>query len=76
MPAFFTRVRWQAFRRVIEQPYAFYQNDFAGRIAAKVMQGSASVGDFIVALLQVFWSFVTFIALTVTILMTLDPCWA
>jgi len=73
VPAFFTRVRWQAFRRVIEQPYAFYQNDFAGRIAAKVMQGSASVGDFIVALLQVFWSFVTFIALTVTILMTLDP---
>lgn len=73
VPAFFTRVRWQSFRRVIEQPYAFYQNDFAGRIATKVMQGSASVGDFIIALLQVFWSFLTFIVLTITILMTLDP---
>ncbi|MEX0345508.1 MAG: ABC transporter ATP-binding protein [Rhizobiaceae bacterium] len=73
VPAFFTRVRWQSFRRVIEQPYAFYQNDFAGRIATKVMQGSASVGDFIIALLQVFWSFMTFIVLTITILMTLDP---
>ncbi len=73
VPAFFNRVRWQSFRRVIEQPYAFYQNDFAGRIATKVMQGSASVGDFIIALLQVFWSFMTFIVLTITILITLDP---
>ena len=73
VPAFFTRVRWQAFRRVIEQPYAFYQNDFAGRIATKVMQGGESVGDFIIASLQVVWSFLTFIVLTATILATLDP---
>ena len=48
VPGFYSMVRWQAFRRVIEQPYDFYQNDFAGRIATKIMQGGEAVGDFIV----------------------------
>ena len=66
-------VRWQAFRRVIEQPYDFYQNDFAGRIATKIMQGGEAVGDFIVNILQTIWSFLTFFVLAITILITLDP---
>src|SRR5690606_37572963 len=73
VPAFFSRVRWQAFRRVIEQPYAFYQNDFAGRIATKIMQGGEAVGDFIVNSLQSLWSFLTFVVLTGVVLSTLDP---
>ena len=72
-PGFYTRVRWQAFRRVIEQPYGFYQNDFAGRIATKVMQAGQSVSDFMTGILQTFWNFVVFIVLTFTILTTLDP---
>ena len=66
-------VRWQAFRRVIEQPYDFYQNDFAGRIATKIMQGGEAVGDFIVNVLQTMWSFLTFVVLAITILVSLDP---
>ncbi|MEP9396598.1 ABC transporter ATP-binding protein [Mesorhizobium sp. KR2-14] len=73
VPGFFSMVRWQSFRRVIEQPYGFYQNDFAGRIATKIMQGGEAVGDFIVNVLQTMWSFLTFVVLTTTILMTLDP---
>jgi ATP-binding cassette subfamily B protein/ATP-binding cassette subfamily B multidrug efflux pump len=73
VPSFFSLVRWQAFRRVIEQPYAFYQNDFAGRIATKIMQGGEAVGDFIINILQTIWSFLTFIVLTLTILVSLDP---
>ncbi len=69
---FFTRVRWQSFKRVIEQPYAFYQNDFAGRIATKVMQGGQATGDFITMMLQTFWTFITFVVLTVSIFITLD----
>ncbi|MBK8457324.1 MAG: ABC transporter ATP-binding protein [Phyllobacteriaceae bacterium] len=72
VPAFYTMTRWQAFRRVMEQPYAFYQNDFAGRISTKIMQGSEAVGDFLVSILQTLWSFATFMVLTTTILMTLD----
>ncbi len=73
VPGFFSMVRWQSFRRVIEQPYGFYQNDFAGRIATKIMQGGEAVGDFIVSVLQTMWSFLTFVVLAVTILMSLDP---
>ena len=73
VPGFYSMVRWQAFRRVIEQPYDFYQNDFAGRIATKIMQGGEAVGDFIVNILQTIWSFLTFFVLAITILVTLDP---
>ncbi|MBX3576546.1 MAG: ABC transporter ATP-binding protein [Rhizobiaceae bacterium] len=73
VPGFFSMVRWQSFRRVIEQPYGFYQNDFAGRIATKIMQGGEAVGDFIVNILQTMWSFLTFVVLAITILVSLDP---
>ncbi|MDW6022291.1 ABC transporter ATP-binding protein [Mesorhizobium sp. BAC0120] len=73
VPGFYSMVRWQSFRRVIEQPYDFYQNDFAGRIATKIMQGGEAVGDFIVNMLQTMWSFLTFVVLAITILMSLDP---
>jgi ABC-type multidrug transport system fused ATPase/permease subunit len=72
-PAFYQRVRWQTFRRVMDQPYEFYQNDFAGRIATKILQGSEATGDFITATLQTMWSFLTFFVLAGTILATLDP---
>ena len=72
-PHFFQLVRWQAFRRVIEQPYEFYQNDFAGRIATKILQGGEATGDFIVSLLQTMWGFLTFVVLAGTILAALDP---
>lgn len=72
VPRFYTMVRWQAFRRVIEQPYAFFQDDFAGRIATKIMQAGESVGDFIVTSLQSLWSFLTFIVLTIAVLSALD----
>ena len=73
VPGFFSMVRWQAFRRVIEQPYDFYQNDFAGRIATKIVQGGEAVGDFIVNVLQTMWAFLTFVLLSLTILVSLDP---
>ncbi|MBP0439375.1 ABC transporter ATP-binding protein [Tianweitania sediminis] len=73
VPNFYQLVRWQAFRRVIDQPYEFYQNDFAGRIATKILQGGEATGDFIVSSLQTMWSFITFLILAATILSTLDP---
>ena len=73
VPNFYQMVRWQAFRRVMEQPYEFYQNDFAGRIATKILQGGEATGDFIVSSLQSVWSFLTFLVLAGTILGMLDP---
>ena len=71
-PSFYNRIRWQSYRRLMEQAYTFFQNDFGGRLAQKVQQVGAATGDFITTILQTFWSFVTFIFLTVTILGAID----
>lgn len=73
VPNFYQLVRWQSFRRVINQPFEFYQNDFAGRIVTKILQGGEATGDFLVSSLQSMWSFLTFFILAGTILTTLDP---
>ncbi|MEO3385149.1 ABC transporter ATP-binding protein [Mesorhizobium sp. CAU 1741] len=73
VPSFYQLVRWQSFKRVIEQPYSFYQNDFAGRIATKILQGGEATGDFIISTLQTMWGFLSFLVLAGTILVMLDP---
>ena len=73
VPNFYQLVRWQAFKRVVDQPYEFYQNDFAGRIVTKILQSGEATGDFIVSSLQALWSFLTFLLLAATILSVLDP---
>ncbi len=38
-------VRWRAHRHLLRQSVGFFQNDFAGRIAQKVIQTGPAVGD-------------------------------
>lgn len=47
-------IRWRAHRYLLRQSVAFYQNDFAGRIATKVMQTALSVREAVMKLLDVF----------------------
>jgi ATP-binding cassette, subfamily B, multidrug efflux pump len=42
---FAMRIRWQAHRYLLRQSMEFYQNDFAGRVATKVMQTALGVRD-------------------------------
>ena len=56
----------------MDQPYTFFQNDFAGRLATKVQQVGQATGDFVITTLQTFWGFVAFVLLTVTILGAID----
>ena len=46
-------IRWQAHRYLLKQSVSFYQNDFAGRIANKVMQTALSVRETVTKLLDV-----------------------
>ena len=46
-------VRWLAHRYLLRQSISFYQNDFAGRIATKVMQTSLAVRETVMKLLDV-----------------------
>ena len=46
-------IRWLAHRYLLRQSVSFYQNDFAGRIATKVMQTALSVRETVMKLLDV-----------------------
>lgn len=46
-------IRWLAHRYLLKQSLSFYSNDFAGRIATKVMQTSLAVRETVMKLLDV-----------------------
>ena len=46
-------IRWLAHRYLLKQSMAFYENEFAGRIATKVMQTSLAVRESVMKLLNV-----------------------
>jgi len=48
-------IRWQSHWHVVRQSWAFFQNDFAGRIANRVMQTGPSIRESLVALLTAVW---------------------
>ncbi|NRA54031.1 MAG: ABC transporter ATP-binding protein [Gammaproteobacteria bacterium] len=47
-------IRWSMHRYLLKQSMAFYQDDFAGRLATKVMQTSLSIREASTKLLDVF----------------------
>ncbi|MBK8971610.1 MAG: ABC transporter ATP-binding protein [Hahellaceae bacterium] len=62
------RVRWLAHRYLLRQSLSFYQNDFAGRIATKVMQTALSLRESVMKTLDVIlYVFIYFISMLVVI---------
>lgn len=72
IPGFFNRVRWQAHRHISRQNLPFFQDDFAGRIATKVMQSGQATGDLMITALQVVWFIVIYAITTMTMVASLD----
>lgn len=61
-------IRWQAHRYLLKQSVSFYSNDFAGRIATKVMQTALAVRESVMKLLDVLvYIAVSFIAMLVLV---------
>ena len=50
-----TRVRWQSHRYVLRQSLGFFQNDFAGRVAAKVLQTGHALRESVVQVIDGLW---------------------
>src|SRR5579864_1262692 len=48
-------IRWQAHWHVVRQSWAFFQNDFAGRISNRVMQTGPSVRSTLTATITTVW---------------------
>ncbi|MDX8526815.1 ABC transporter ATP-binding protein [Mesorhizobium sp. MSK_1335] len=47
------RIRWQVHRYLLKQSMAFYQDEFAGRIATKLMQTALAVRDCVIKVIDV-----------------------
>jgi ATP-binding cassette subfamily B multidrug efflux pump len=52
---FTNMIRWQTHRYVLRQSLSFFQNDFAGRIANKVMQTGPSLRETMVQVVDALW---------------------
>lgn len=72
IPGFFNRVRWQAHRHISRQNLPFFQDDFAGRIATKIMQSGQATGDLMITALQVVLFIVIYAITTMTMVASLD----
>jgi ATP-binding cassette subfamily B multidrug efflux pump len=49
------RVRWMTHRYVLRQSLGFFQNDFAGRVANKIMQAAPALRDSVVQAIDAIW---------------------
>ncbi|SEK66451.1 ATP-binding cassette, subfamily B, multidrug efflux pump [Pseudoxanthomonas sp. GM95] len=54
-PALTARIRWQQHRHVVRQSLSFFQNDYAGRIANRIMQTGASLRESATQIVDALW---------------------
>ena len=54
-PALTNLIRWQNHWHVVRQSWTFFQNDFAGRIANRVMQTGPALRESVVAAIDAVW---------------------
>ncbi|MEZ5900249.1 MAG: ABC transporter ATP-binding protein [Hyphomicrobiaceae bacterium] len=52
---FTNRIRWQTHSYVLRQSLGFFQNDFAGRIANKIVQTGPALRESVVQLIDALW---------------------
>jgi ATP-binding cassette subfamily B multidrug efflux pump len=55
VPSLTNRIRWQNHRYVIRQSLGFFQNDYAGRIANRIMQTGGSLRESAVQIVDAIW---------------------
>jgi ATP-binding cassette subfamily B multidrug efflux pump len=65
-------IRWQSHWHVVRQSWAFFQNDFAGRIATRVMQTGPSIRETLVALITAVWYILVYGTSAVLLLASAD----
>src|SRR6266480_7864206 len=55
IPGLSNLIRWQSHWHVVRQSWSFFQNDYAGRIAQRVMQTRPSLRESVVAATNAVW---------------------
>src|SRR5579872_5931825 len=70
---FSSLIRWQAHWHVVRQSWAFFQNDFAGRIANRVMQTGPSVRSTVTASVSTLWYILVYGVTAIGMMASADP---
>ncbi len=70
VPGVTSLIRWQSHWHVVRQSWPFFQNDFAGRIANRVMQTSNALRDCVVSSIRAVWYILVY-GLSATVLMSM-----
>lgn len=65
-------VRWMAHRYLLNQSYGFFQNEFSGRIATKVMQTALAVREAVMKLLDVILFVTVYVVTTLFLVASAD----
>jgi ATP-binding cassette subfamily B multidrug efflux pump len=72
VPGLTNLVRWQNHWHVVRQGWTFFQNDFAGRIAARVMQTGPALRESVVLSVAGIWYIIVYGISAVLLLATAD----
>src|SRR5262245_27194316 len=60
IPGATSLIRWQSHWHVVRQSWPFFQNDFAGRIANRVMQTANALRESVMASIRAIWYIVAY----------------
>ena len=72
VPGLTSQVRWRNHRYVLRQSLAYFQNDFAGRIAQKVMQTGHALREAVLNVIDGVWLLVIYLIGTAALFTALD----
>src|SRR5712672_513214 len=72
IPGLTNMVRWQNHWHVVRQGWTFFQNDFAGRIAARVMQTGPALRESVVLSIIGIWYILVFGVIAIGLLSAAD----
>ncbi|MBV8888943.1 MAG: ABC transporter ATP-binding protein [Alphaproteobacteria bacterium] len=72
VPGLTNLVRWQSHWHVVRQGWTFFQNDFAGRIAARVMQTGPALRESIVSSINAVWYILVYGSSAIALLASAD----
>ena len=73
VPGLSNRTRWLMHNYVVRQSLAFFQNDFAGRIANRVMQTGTSLRESAVQMVDALWYIVVYTGSALWLFAQADP---
>jgi ATP-binding cassette subfamily B multidrug efflux pump len=73
LPGVTTEIRWQSHWHVVRQSWTFFQNDFAGRIANRVMQTANALRESVVSSIRAIWYITVFGLSALALMLSAHP---